>query len=93
MYKRIISGYLKVLPGLAIIISCNSNQTSKVTSESEDGWIHLIDEQLTAWNTLGSVDISVDEGILSIAAVEGGASSMIKHRCQPGSIKSDWYSS
>ena len=69
--------YLIGLLGLLLIGSCTQEQTSKKLTADEDGWIHLLDEQLSGWEEMGTPVVNMNEGILSLTASESGTSSML----------------
>jgi len=45
--------------------------------EDEDGWLILIDDQLTAWNTVGEPAVAVNENILSLTQSAASPTAML----------------
>jgi hypothetical protein len=65
------------LLGLIIICSCSQESTNQEPVTDEDGWIHLLDESLSAWEMIGTPQTHWENGVLSVSSSESGSTSLL----------------
>ena len=51
-----------------IIQGCKQNEQSSETIMTDDGWIRLLDEDLTQWDQVGEINAEVLDGTLALSA-------------------------
>jgi len=63
-------------------ISCTPKETTQEVTITEDGWHVLINDDLTEWSLVGTVETTVNEGELTLSALENQPNAMLVSKAE-----------
>lgn len=62
---------------LLVFFGCAKQKTTEEPVADADGWISLLTEDLSQWSEIGEIEAAVQNGVLSLSAVENHQSALL----------------
>lgn len=72
---------------LCTIFSCSQQEEAREPEVAEDGWIYLLNDDLTEWSEVGIIESNMTNGVLTLSAVDNQQNALLVTKAEFDNFK------